>query len=140
MRMQLLALVLPAAVAAQVTVDGDVVRKGTGEPLAGVRVVVCAETPRLATDATGHFHFTSLAQKSCALSLNGPGWMPRTQMITSTPEVGHIALRVEMTPQAVIAGKITDENGWPIIGGQVSAARYVTDHGVRRLEPFRGER
>ena len=56
----MLLLLFSVAAAAQVTVEGDVVRKSTGEPLAGVRVSgPCGPAVWTATDVTGHFRCTS---------------------------------------------------------------------------------
>jgi len=62
MRRQLPALLLlSTASLAQVAVEGDVVLKTTGAPLAGVRVAAgCPELQWAATDVAGHFRFPVL--------------------------------------------------------------------------------
>ena len=127
-----------AAALAQVTLEGDAARKTTGETLPGVRVAAqCGQTFWAATDAAGHFRFTGLPAASCGLSLDGPGLLPRMQRVTINPQDTHITLSVAMTPQAAIAGKVVDENGWPVARAFVTAAQYRTDNGVRQLQRVR---
>ncbi len=136
----MLLLLFSVAAAAQVTVEGDVVRKSTGEPLAGVRVSgPCGPAVWTATDVTGHFRCTSTPDfrgKSMAMWFDGPGLLPRRQLVTLDPQGTLIHLRVSMTAQAAIAGRVVDEAGWPI-QSIVTVAQYITDNGNRRLEPVR---
>src|ERR1039458_4885144 len=139
MRKQLLVFLLfSAAAAAQVTLEGEVVRKSTGEPIPGVRVAaMCDQAFWTATDATGHFRLTGLPAAPCTLSLDGLGLLPRNQLVTIKPQDTNTTVRVAMTRQAAIAGKIVDENGWPVARAMVTAAQYVTGNGVRQLQPVR---
>src|ERR1039458_3385325 len=139
MRKQLLVfLLLPAAALAQVTLEGDAARKTTGEPLPGVRVAaLCGQTFWAATDAAGHFYFTGLPAAPCTLSLDGPGLLPRNQLVTINPQDTHITVQVALTPQSAIAGKVLDENGWPVPRASVTAAQYRTGNGVRQLQSVR---
>src|ERR1017187_5515818 len=102
MRKQLLVFLLfSAAAAAQVTLEGEVVRKSTGEPIPGVRVAaMCDQAFWTATDATGHFRFTGLPAATCNLSLDGLGLLPRNQLVTIKPQDTNTTVRVAMTPQA----------------------------------------
>jgi protocatechuate 3,4-dioxygenase beta subunit len=133
-------LLFSAAATAQVTVEGDVVRKSTGEPLSGVRVSApCGQASWTATDVAGHFRCTSTPDfkgKTMAVWFDGPGLLPRKQLVTLDPQGTLLHIRMTMTPQAVIAGKVVDEAGWPI-RSIVTVAQYVTDNGNRRLEPVR---
>jgi hypothetical protein len=139
MRRQLPALLLlSTASLAQVAVEGDVVLKTTGAPLAGVRVAAgCPELQWAATDVAGHFRFPVLQASLpfCTLSLDGPRLLPRHQWIAIHPQDSHISTHVEMRPQAAIAGKVLDENGWPVEGASLTAAQYRTADGIRELQP-----
>ena len=139
MRRQLLVFLLfSAAALAQVTIEGDAARKTTGEPLPGVRVAaLCGQTFWAATDAAGHFYFTGLPAAPCTLSLDGPGLLPRNQLVTINPQDTHITVQVALTPQSAIAGKVLDENGWPVPRASVTAAQYRTGNGVRQLQSVR---
>src|SRR5580692_3140019 len=108
-------LLLSATASAQVSLEGDVVRKSTGEPIAGVRVAApCGQAHWTVTDANGHFQCVvppELAAATFALSFDGPGLLPRKHLVTVKTGDSLISIRVPMTPQAAIAGKVVDENG-----------------------------
>ena len=140
MRKPLLGLLLvsAAALAQTVTLEGDVVRKTTGEPLSGVRVAAQGRrTFWAATDATGHFRFNGLPAASWTLSLVRPGWLRRDYYVTIKPQDANVTVRLVATPQAVIAGRIVDVDGWPM-RAFVTAAQYRTENGVRQLQRVQG--
>ena len=101
MRKLLLALLLLAAAApAQtVTLEGDVARKATGEPVPGVRVgTQCGvQTVWAATDSSGRFHLSGLPARSCQLSLSGPGWLSRDYSVTIKPQDTNVTVRLVAT-------------------------------------------
>jgi protocatechuate 3,4-dioxygenase beta subunit len=45
-------------------------------------------------------------------------------------------LRIDLFPTAVIAGKLVDEDGFPVEGAQVSALRYQMVNGERKLQAW----
>ncbi len=139
MRNEWLALLLLSASApAQVTIEGTAVRKTTGKPLPGIGVTTsCGPNSEVATDSAGRFRFAGVPVGNCVLAFNGPGWLRRIEWITVKPEDTRIALRVPITPQAVIAGRLLDENGWPVSGGRITAAQYRSVYGVRQLQAVR---
>lgn len=132
-RQLLVLLLFSAASPAQVTVTGDVVLRTTGQPLPGVRVFAnCRPEPRLAaTDPAGHFQFLGLPA-GCALILDGPGLLQRGASIPLHPQGPNVSVQVAMRPQAVIAGKVLDENGWPV-KGMITLAQYATAGRLRQL-------
>ena len=136
----LLLLACPAIAAAQITLEGDVVRRSTGEPLAGVAVMApCASTPRMLTDGIGHFRCVTppgLPPSSFPVVLNGPGLLPRRQTVSYTPQDTHVTIKIAMTPQAVIAGKVLDEDHWPV-AATVTVGQYIASNGERHLEAVR---
>jgi len=136
---QLLAiLLLSTASLAQVAVEGEVVLRATGQPLPGVRVAAaCPEIHWAATDVTGHFRFPALPASPpvCGLSLDGPRLLQRHQWVPVHPQDTLLSVHVAMRPQAAIAGKVLDENGWPIDGAILTAAQYRSADGVRELQP-----
>jgi hypothetical protein len=140
MRTLLVMLLCSATAAAQVALEGDVVRKSTGEPLAGVRVLTpCPQSPWTATDQSGHFHCIiapDLRAPFYNLALDGPGLLPRRQSVSVNPGDNTVQVRVAMTQQAAISGTVVDENGWPV-RASVTAAQFIEQNGERRLEPVR---
>lgn len=122
-RLLLPILLLAATAAAQVDIEGDLVLKTTGQPLPGIRVTLTwRDTTRLAvTDAAGHFAFPTVARGS-TLNFDGPGVLPRRQLIAIGPKDTQIALHLPMTPAAAISGRVLDQNGWPIPSALVLVA------------------
>jgi hypothetical protein len=140
-RIAMALFLLCAAAAAQITVEGDVVRNSTGEPIAGVRVAApCGQSSWTATDAVGHFRCVSppdFAGRSMMLTFDAPGFLPRKQLITMDPQTSVYNVRVAMTAQAAISGMVVDEIGWPI-RATVTAVQYVNmENGGRRMVPVR---
>lgn len=120
-------LIFCCAAAAQATVDGDVVLRTTGQPVAGVRVkAICPEVHLMATDANGHFQFTGLPA-GCGFGADGPGIMPGWVAAPAADANGMV--RVQVWPQAIIAGKLLDETGWPV-RGTLKLTRHPAIEGV----------
>jgi len=132
----LFVLLLSSAACAQVTIEGDTVQKSTGKPLALVRVAAsCAQSSfRTASDAAGHFRIAGLTGLRCTLYFDAAGFLPRQQSFTLGPQDTSISARIPMTPQAVIAGTITGENGLPLDRAVVMAAQYVNVNGAQQLQ------
>ena len=65
------------------------------------------------------------------------GVLPRRQLVYLPPHDTDVTTRLTMTPQSAIAGKVVDENGWPVSGALLTIAQYVTDSGVRQLQALR---
>ncbi len=129
-----------------VGINGEAVRKATvrlqvnGQPAAAAQA---ASNLSKTTDDTGKFAFEdvpvgrytlisekagSLTQRYGARSENGPG-VPLNVVAGSETK----GLELRMTPQGVITGHVTDEDGDPIAGAQVSVARYGYSNGHRQL-------
>jgi hypothetical protein len=130
----LIAAVMPQIMPGTVSLEGDVVERGTGEPVAGVHVQL-QSIKRLSeiTDAAGHFRFPAVPAMNCLLSALRAGFLSRGQAVTIRPTDISISLKLEMTRQAVITGKIVDQDGWALAGSAVSAAYYTTVNGERHL-------
>lgn len=137
MRHVLLGLVLAAGLQAQ-SLQGVVVDKLTGQPLAGAHVQLLAFPPAGApvTDAAGRFHFDDLPTGASM----GPmdtirnGYLRASRWVTlKSGETVH-SLRIEMTPQAVVAGRIEDEDGFPVQEAPVDLLRYQLVDGERKLQ------
>lgn len=113
-------LLFCCAAEAQFSVDGDVVLRTTGQPLAGVRVLAMCDPALLApaqltaTDPNGHFQFAALPAPGCYLQVDGPGLMKRGTIAGTPADGSHATVRVQVWPQGLIAGKVLDANGWPV--------------------------
>lgn len=155
------AIALIAAIAAaQEPVDRKGVLEGravhalTGEPVARARLVLTMMTPpgtrlherpaprEAASGADGHFRFEGLAPGRYYLRASKPGYhshfySPRPRSLRAAPfEVtpGPEATRIEMRllPQAVVSGRILDEQREPVERAAVCLYQWIYDSLGRR--------
>jgi hypothetical protein len=124
---------LAAALAAQTgSVDGIVVNHTNGQPLSGAHLTLITgdmfgggidRAYGAISDRAGHFSIADLLPGTYAIMLQCPGFI-QTRTAGQAPasflsvKAGqHIAdYRLEMTPRAVIAGRVVDEYGDPVQG------------------------
>jgi len=125
----LLLLAFSAALSAQtIEIEGDVVDSTTGAPVAGAYVVGRWSGPQpsvASSDSAGHFRFPDRTPWWGGIQVYRAGYVT-----TSGMRPGRIALM----PEAVIFGKILDEDGFPGEGVIVEALRFRVYGGRRRLE------
>jgi hypothetical protein len=129
-----LLLALPAALAAQTVLEGVVVDAVTGNPLAGASVTSdrMANPTLVRSDAAGHFRVTTA---------NGPfvmavkaGYLQASKSAMSRNPQDFTQMRIALKPEAVITGKVVDEDGFPANRAMVQAMRYgPAVDGVRTL-------
>ena len=131
------------------SLNGDLVRKAT------VRLQGSAAQPGQppnnyseSTDSGGRFVFEDVAPGRYLLSAEKPGFIlarygarsntsPGTQLnLTAGMEMKDLAMK--MTPQGVIAGKVLDQDGDPVVSAQVQAMRYTYARGRKQLQPAGG--
>lgn len=131
------------------SLKGDLVRKatvrlqGVGGQL-GQPPISYSET----TDSGGNFVFDDVAPGRYMLSAEKPGFVTTrygarsntssgTQLaLTAGMEMKDLAIK--MTPQGVIAGKVLDPDGDPVVSVQVQAMRYTYARGQKQLVPTGG--
>lgn len=111
------------------TIDGDLVDALTGAPVAGARVRRTGGTMIATSDAGGHFSLAG-SGGGTPLQIARPGYL---QLMYHVPG-GSNNLRVKVMPQAVIAGKISDEDGFPVGNAEMEAMRYRLVNGRRMLQ------
>jgi protocatechuate 3,4-dioxygenase beta subunit len=132
-----------------VGLNGEAVRKATvrlqagGQPPAAAQTAQASSALSKTTDDAGQFAFEDvpvgrytlvsekagfLAQRYGARSENGPG-IPLNVVVGIEMK----GLELKMTPQGIITGRVTDEDGDPIAGAQVNVARYGYSNGRRQL-------
>ena len=115
-------------------IDGDVISKLTGEPIAGVKISrQSRETVSVTTDMNGHFHMPGVPGLHSTLTATKSGFLRRSFEVAIKPEDSRVTLKFEITPQAVIAGKVVNENGAPVPAARVTAALYRRVGGDRKL-------
>ena len=121
---------IPVALSGQMA-EGAVVDSVSGAPLAGAVVLLRGASLTAArTDALGHFRIAVDPEiKSPLLNIQRNGYLygNRTLPSPSTPEF--VNLKIALTPQAVITGRVDDEEGYPLSNASVQAFRFRTING-----------
>jgi protocatechuate 3,4-dioxygenase beta subunit len=110
-------------------VQGLVVDANTGAPLAGAYVSVYGVKPLITrTDAGGLFRMEGTTGP---VQVTRPGYLESSS--AAQRQGGDLSIR--LTPEAVISGKLEDEDGFPVEGAQVQVMQYREFNGERRLAP-----
>ena len=141
----------PAPVAAKGSIEGQVLNLQTGTPLkkASVRLVgtgggrgVMPVMITRETDDAGHFAFTAVPPGKYQLSAERTGYLRQSYgarkysgggtpvLLGDGQTVKDIVFK--LSPQAVITGKVLDEDGEPVANMQVRAQKYVYRGGKRQ--------
>lgn len=118
----------PAASPCPCTLQGSVVDSISGQPVPHALVKLTAPSPRAAlTDSAGRFQFEGLPAGSVTLEAVKPGylgndgfvpWSGRVTPFQLGPDAAPTLLK--LTPEGVISGQVSDENGEPLEGFTVS--------------------
>ncbi len=131
------------------SLNGDLVRKAT------VRLQGTAGQPGQlptsyieSTDSGGKFVFEDVVPGRYLLSAEKPGFVTTRYgarsntssgtQLTLTAGMEMKDLAIKMTPQGVIAGKVIDQDGDPVISVQVQALRSAYTGGRKQLQPTGG--
>lgn len=137
------------APAAKATVEGIVVHAATGEPLRKAQVSLNragsnGAAAAVATDGSGRFAF-SVEAASYRLSAERNGFV-RQELGAKRPGRAGAALvlspgemvrdvKLALTPQSAITGRVVDEDGEPLSGISVQTVRQVYSRGRREWVP-----
>ena len=124
-----------AALSAQ-PIEGYVFDRLTHEPIAGAHVsTYCTNEPGVAaTDGAGHFSL-SVGDSCPGINIVRSGYLPFEYVeVTREPGSTLTQVRVELTPQSVIAGRVLDEDGLPVEEARIDVLRYRTVGGQRKLQ------
>jgi hypothetical protein len=134
------------------TIRGRVVRTDTGEPLRRVQIRAAGNTESRSavTDNDGRYEITGLPAGSYLLQATRGGFVEtqygqRRPFRPGRPVVlaaGAVLEKVDFSllPGGVIAGRILDDAGEPIIGASVSVSRPAYLNGRRQLISTGGDR
>jgi hypothetical protein len=108
-------------------IDGDVVDSVTGAPIAGAYLLDGNLWTRAAvSDSNGHFRLAEAG----AVQVDRAGYLPPLLSYQAQASPMHVVL----TPQAVIFGRVTDEDGFPVDGATVEVLGFRTMEGRRKLQ------
>jgi hypothetical protein len=140
----LLALLLLPAISVSQTVDdsqqkrtlnGEVVNSVTGQPIAGALVQAGAERAVL-TDREGQFEFPEVVNSFSAEMVTKPGYFPEgggwTHLIARGQ--GSQPILLKLVPEAIVFGKVLDQNGQPLQGLRVQLKMLQISNGLRRWQ------
>lgn len=134
------------------TIEGQVVRAGTGEPLkkavVSVYKVESQELPKVAvTDTEGRFLLEDIEPGRYGLSASRNGYVSqdygergrnRRGTIIALASGQHLKdILFQLVPAGVIAGRVYDEDGEPLPGVLVQAMQYHYRDGKKELAPGR---
>ncbi len=132
------------------TVSGSVTLKG--EPARGVTVILQAQNqnasnaPRARTDESGRFHFTGLPAGKYSVFAAAPGYVSpegdgffdmrgKTLNLAEGEKVENIDLEIKRG--GVIAGRVTDSQGRPVIEDAVILSKLEANNQPRRFFAYR---
>lgn len=100
--------------------DGSVVNAITGEPIARARVSIQASNASTATDSSGRWTLANVACGGYPLMTSRPGFLNHSRPLLLVSGSPVHDLKIEMTPQSVFYGKVTDDQGDPVMGVAVT--------------------
>jgi protocatechuate 3,4-dioxygenase beta subunit len=131
------------------SVNGDLVRKATVRLQGTTSQLVQPPTSYIeTTDSAGKFIFDDIPPGRYTLSAEKPGFVTARYGARSNTSIGTQLsltagtemkdLAIKMTHQGVIAGKVLDQDGDPVISVQVQAMRFGYIGGRKQLQPAGG--
>ena len=120
----------PQAASKSHTVSGQVVNSVTGEPIARARVQVGTQQAAL-TDHDGRFEFDDISEDSYAFA-SKPGYFGEDRGVLAQGQ----SITLQLIPEAILFGTITDQNGQPIQDLRVQLAMLQVHSGLRRWQPM----
>ena len=110
-------------------VSGQVVNSVTGEPIARARVQVGTQQAAL-TDHDGRFEFDNVSDDSSYAFASKPGYFAEEKGVLAQGQ----SITLQLIPEAIIFGTITDQNGQPIQDLRVQLTTLQVHNGVRRWQ------
>jgi len=127
-------------------VEGSVVNAATGEPIVRAHVMLMGPGGQKAvtTDTTGHWSFPSVGCGQTQVIATRPGFLqgafgqPRPgaafrPVILVSGEPLH-DVKIQLTPQAVVSGKVVDDHGDPLANAMVQALAPRIVAGLRTFQ------
>jgi hypothetical protein len=136
-------LLLPAASVSQIrdlsqtekhSVNGQVVNSVTGQPIAGALVQVGAE-PGVLTDREGQFEFPDV-NSFAGDQVTKPGYFPEHNgsIGLTAGGQGNEPITLKLVPEAIVFGKVLDQNGQPLQDLRVQLKMLQIHNGLRHWE------
>jgi hypothetical protein len=139
MRLLLLFPLAAGGLLAQTFVDARVLDAVTGQPVANASITsggATAGDPTM-TDAAGHFR-AEVRNNQLYVRVKRYGYLDSWRSSTLQPGQTPSEIRILLAPQAVISGRVMDENGLPVRGARVTLLQSRLVNGKRQLRASRG--
>lgn len=117
----------PAPAPQKCALEGTVVSATTGAPLKKATVTLeSLKELTTTTSAEGKFKFENLEPDGYTITAERVGYLegPGT-LVVLPPGESKTDVVVKLTPQAVISGRVLDEDGDPVVGVRVAYIRWV---------------
>jgi hypothetical protein len=107
----------PAQTDDRVVIEGVVVERGSGAPVAGARVRVAGGDEETVTDAGGRFFLGAHRSTRGRLVAQWGGWFGRGPRIDCADPLS--PQRIELRRAAMVRGKVIDGEGQPLAGAEL---------------------
>ena len=127
----------PAASSCPCTLSGTVADAVSGQPVIHALVRLAGNSRAALSDSEGRFQFEDLSAGSVTVLANKPGYLglnvgsrSRSMCSVDLPDAHSVALK--LTPESIVAGEVTDEDGSPLEGFSVKA--LIRSSGEERLD------
>jgi hypothetical protein len=122
----------------QPTIRGEVVDSTTGQPIPNALVQISGPHAAL-TDRDGQFEFRDLADGSSghmAATATKPGYFPEQPgaIDSNLPAPENHDITLKLIPEAILSGKVIDQNGQPLQGLRVLLKTLQVHDGLRRWQ------
>ena len=136
----------PAAVRQQCAIKGSVIDAVTSRGLRKAYLILGGSYASI-TDDQGNFVFEDVKPGSYVLNAEHQGYIDghfgeagsEPIKIKLTPGQTLSDIKIELTPQAVVTGRVVNEDGEPWIHATVNMFRCKWSHGHRTIQGFSGE-
>jgi Carboxypeptidase regulatory-like domain len=113
------------------TISGQVVNSVTGEPIARARVQV-GNQQAILSDHDGRFEFDNTSEDSAYAFASKPGYFAEDKGVLAQGQ----SITLQLIPEAILFGAITDQNGQPIQDLRVQLSMLQVHNGLRRWQPM----
>ena len=104
-------------------IDGSVVNSQTGEPIARAHITLqsSGSTPSASTDPSGRWSLSNVACGPAPLLVTRPGFLQQARRAANLVSGSPVHdMKIELTPQSVVYGKVLDDQGDPVMGAEIA--------------------
>jgi hypothetical protein len=120
--------------------EGIVVDRGNGAPLAGAVLSIRDQSLQSAasarSDFAGHFRISipESARDRGVVSVSRTGYLPTSVPLPAAASADLVNMRIPLTPEAIVSGRVVDADGFPATGSLIQVARFLPPNSPVRLQ------